>query len=86
MNSGYIYQNLMVDMYVLAICDLALSDSVTSKLNEINEVAEVHRLYGCFDILVKMSGSSTKELENIYSKIKYMDGIKNASTLIGFGK
>jgi hypothetical protein len=46
----------------------------------------VHRLYGCFDILVKMSGSSTKELENIYSKIKYMDGIKNASTLIGFGK
>jgi hypothetical protein len=41
---------------------------------------------GCFDILVKMSGSSAKELENTYSKIKYIDGIKNASTLIGFGE
>lgn len=76
----------MVDMYILAICDLALSESITSKLHEINEVAEVHRLYGCFDILVKMSGSSAKELENTYSKIKYMDGIKNASIPIGFGE
>jgi DNA-binding Lrp family transcriptional regulator len=76
----------MVEMYVLAICDLALCESVKSKLNQINEVAEVHRLYGCFDILVKMSGSSAEELENIYSKIKYIEGIKNASTLIGFGK
>ena len=76
----------MVEMYVLAICDLALCESVKSKLNQINEVAEVHRLYGCFDILVKMSGSSAEELENIYSKIKYMDGIKNASPLIGFDK
>jgi hypothetical protein len=33
-----------------------------------------------------MSGSSAKELENTYSKIKYMDGIKNASTPIGFGE
>jgi DNA-binding Lrp family transcriptional regulator len=76
----------MVDMYVLAICNFGRSESITSKLHEINEVSEIHRLYGCFDILVKMSGSSTKELENIYSKIKCMDGIKNASTLIGFGK
>jgi hypothetical protein len=33
-----------------------------------------------------MSGSSAKELENTYSKIKYMDGIKNASIPIGFGE
>ena len=62
----------MVDMYGLAICDFGRSEWITSKLHEINEVAEIHRLYGCIDILVKMSGSSTKELEDIYSKIKYM--------------
>jgi hypothetical protein len=45
-------------MYILAICDLALSESITSKLHEINEVAEVHRLYGpyllrCLDLRLK---------------------------------
>jgi DNA-binding Lrp family transcriptional regulator len=76
----------MLDMYVLAICDLARSESITSELKDINEVAEVHGLYGSYDLLVKMSGASAKELENVYSKIKYIDGIKTESTLVGFTK
>ena len=74
----------MVDMYVLVVCDLGRSEAIASGLEDIDEVDEVHMLYGVYDIIVKMSGTTPKEMEYVSSKIRHIDGIKTTSTLIRY--
>jgi DNA-binding Lrp family transcriptional regulator len=76
----------MVDMYVLVNCDLGCTDEIASELRNINQVQEVHMINGIYDIIVKMSGPSTKDLEYVYFKIRHIDGIKSTSTLVGYTK
>jgi len=76
----------MVDMYVLANCDLGRTEEIASELRKINQVQEVYMINGVYDIIVKMSGPSTKDLEYVYFKIIHIDGIKSTSTLVGYTK
>ena len=43
----------MVDMYVLANCDLGRTEEIALKLRKINQVQEVHMINGVYDIIVK---------------------------------
>jgi DNA-binding Lrp family transcriptional regulator len=43
-------------------------------------------LNGVYDIIVKMSGQSPKDLEPVYSKIRHVNGVKTTSTLVGYTK
>jgi DNA-binding Lrp family transcriptional regulator len=52
----------MADMYVLVVCDLGRTEAIASELQDIDEVDEVHMLYGVYDIIVKMSGTIPKEM------------------------
>jgi DNA-binding Lrp family transcriptional regulator len=76
----------MVDMYVLVVCDLGRAAEIASELRKINQVQEVHMINGVYDIIVKMAGPSTKDLEYVYFKIRHIDGIKSTSTLVGYTK
>ncbi len=76
----------MVDMYVLVVCDLGRTEEIASELRKFNQIQEVHILSGLYDIIVKMSGPSTNDLEYVYSKIRHIDGIKTTSTLVGYTK
>jgi DNA-binding Lrp family transcriptional regulator len=76
----------MVDMYVLVNCDLGRTEEIADELRNINQVQEVHMISGIYDIIVKMSGSTTKDLEYVYFKIRHIDGIKSTSTLVGYTK
>lgn len=74
----------MVDMYVLMVCDLSRTEEIASELRNFDKVKEVHVLNGVYDIIVKLSGSSPKDLEFVYSKIRHIDGVKTTSTLVGY--
>ena len=76
--------NPMVDMYILIVCDLGRPRS--SDLQEIEKVKEVYMISGAYDIIVKMSGPSPKDLEHVYSKIRNVSGIKTTITLVGYTK
>jgi DNA-binding Lrp family transcriptional regulator len=75
----------MVDMYVLANCDLGSTEEIASELRKINQV-QVHMINGVYDIILKMSGPSTKDLEYVYFKIRRIHGIKSTSTRVGYTK
>jgi DNA-binding Lrp family transcriptional regulator len=75
----------MVNMYVLANCDLGRTEEIASELRKINEVQEVHMINGVYDIILEMSGPS-KDLEYIYFKIRHIHGIKSTTTLVGYTK
>ncbi len=76
----------MVDMYVLVVWDLGSTEEIASELRKINQVQEVHMINGVYDIIVKMTGPSTKDLEYVYYKIRHIDGIKSTSTRVGYTK
>lgn len=76
----------MVEMYVLIVCDLGPTEEISSDLKEIDEVKEVYMLSGVYDIILKMSGTSPKELEPVYSKIRHVNGVKTTLTLVGYTK
>ena len=76
----------MVDMYVLENCHLGRTEEIASELRKINQVQEVHMINGVYDIIVKMSGPSNKDLEYVYFKIRHIHGIKSTSTLVGYSK
>jgi DNA-binding Lrp family transcriptional regulator len=78
--------NPMVDMYVLIVCDLGRTEEITSELQEMDKITEVYMISGAYDIIVKMSGPSPKDLENVYSKIRNVVGIKTTVTLVGYTK
>ena len=73
-------------MYVLVVCDLGRTEAITSELRKVDHVKEVQMLSGLYDIIVKLSGPSTNDLEYVYSKIRHIDGIKTTSTLVGYTK
>jgi DNA-binding Lrp family transcriptional regulator len=57
---------------------------VFSALNTINEVSEVHPLFGEYDILVKINCSDIDEIGDIViKKIRALKGIVDTKTLIG---
>jgi DNA-binding Lrp family transcriptional regulator len=73
----------MFDMYVLVICDLKSSFLIASKIQSIEEVSDVYALYGVYNLLVKISAPSCKDLEYAYHKIRHMEGIGSTLCLIG---
>ena len=78
--------NSMVDMYVLIVCDLGRTEEITSELQEMDKITEVYMISGAYDIIVKMSGPSPKDLEHVYSRIRNVSGIKTTITLVGYTK
>lgn len=57
---------------------------VFNALNGITEIAEVHPLFGEYDILVKISCSDIDEIgEVVIKKIRSLKGIVDTKTLIG---
>lgn len=75
-----------VDMYVLVVCDLGRIEAIALELRKINYVQEVHMLSGLYDIILKMTGPSTNVLEDAYSQIRRIHGIKTTSTLVAYTK
>lgn len=73
-------------MYVLIVCDLRHTEDIASELRKMNQVQEAHVLNGVYDIIVKMSAPTPKDLEQVYSKIRHIYGIRTTSTLVGYTK
>ena len=73
----------MFDMYVLVICDLKSSFLIASKIQSIDVVSAVYSLYGVYNLLVKISAPSCKDLEYAYHKIRHIKGIGSTLSLIG---
>jgi DNA-binding Lrp family transcriptional regulator len=65
----------MVDMYVLATCDLGRTEEIASELREINQVQEVHMINGVYDIILKMSCHQPKIWNTFISKLDISMGL-----------
>ena len=77
-------QNIMMDMYILIVCNFDDAENVLSKIENLDVIQEGHLLNGVYDMIIKISGQSFEELERINSKIRAVVGVKATLTLTGY--
>ncbi len=73
----------METAFVLISCEMGTSDTVTKKLQLIDEIKEVTPVWGSFDVVAKVTSSTKEELrDTIRKKIRTTDNIRTTMSLM----
>ena len=64
--------------YLLVLCDDGKLDEVISQVQNLNNVKEIQKTCGKYDIVVKVESTTFENLKNsIFEKIKSLSYVKN---------
>ncbi len=73
----------MVTAYVLVNCDLGYEAEIIDELKQLDNVKEIHGVYGAYDILAKVESANEENLrETITWKIRKLNRIRSTLTLM----
>ncbi len=73
----------MATAYVLVNCDLGYEAEIIDELKQIDDVKEVHGVYGAYDILAEVKSANIKNLREIITwKIRKLNSIRSTLTLM----
>ncbi|CAN5610468.1 Lrp/AsnC ligand binding domain-containing protein [soil metagenome] len=73
----------MPSAYVLINCDLGSENEVIEKIRKVPEVVEVHRVFGVYDIIVRISANNMETLKEIITwKIKKLDEVRSVLSMV----
>lgn len=69
--------------FVLVNAELGYEEDVIREIRKLSDVKEAHLVYGMYDIMVKVEGSSVDKVkETVNTKIRKMDKIRSTLTMI----
>ncbi len=68
--------------YILLITDSVNTENIYKKLKSMEQVKEVHMIYGDYDIIFKITVKNLAELSSFTMDIRKNFSIKSSSTLI----
>ena len=69
--------------YVLIVCEMGSEQHVIEKLLMINEIEDVNRVWGAYDVVIKVVGPTSDAVRKIIQeKIRMMDGIRTTVSLM----
>jgi DNA-binding Lrp family transcriptional regulator len=69
--------------FVLVNAELGYEEDVIREIRKLPDVKEAHLVYGMYDIMVKIEGSSVDKVkETVNSKIRKLDKIRSTLTMI----
>ncbi len=69
--------------YVLISCDLGYEAEIIDELKHIDNVKEVHGVFGAYDILTKVESDSVEHLRDVITwKIRKLNRVRSTLTLI----
>ena len=73
----------METAFVLISCKVGTSDAVTKKLQLIDEVKDAITVWGSFDVVAKVTASTSEELRDVIrKKIRTIDNIRTTMSLM----
>ena len=73
----------MVTAYVLISCDLGFDVEIIDEIKQLEDVKEVHGVFGAYDILVKLESANVETLrETIMWKIRKLNRVRSTLTLM----
>jgi len=74
----------MATAYVLINCDLGFDAEIIDEIRQLEDVKEVHWVFGAYDILAKVESANVETLrETIMWKIRKMGRVRSTLTLLG---
>ena len=69
--------------YVLIVSEMGSEQHVIKKLLMIDEIKDVNRVWGAYDVVIKVVGSTSDAVrEIIQEKIRMIDGIRTTVSLM----
>jgi DNA-binding Lrp family transcriptional regulator len=73
----------MPSAYVLINCTLGSDKEIISRLMEMPLVIQAYRVYGAYDIIVRVAAGTVEELQQaVKSDIRRLDNIVSTVTLV----
>ncbi len=73
----------MTTAYVLINCDLGFDAEIIDEIKQLEEVKEVHWVFGVYDILVKLESANVENLRDVITwKIRKLNRVRSTLTLI----
>ncbi|MGB7954244.1 MAG: Lrp/AsnC ligand binding domain-containing protein [Candidatus Nitrosopolaris sp.] len=73
----------MPSAYLLINCKLGSDKEVIDRLKEIPVVIQVYRVYGAYDIIVRVAAGTVEKLQQaLKSDLKRLDNIVSTVTLV----
>jgi len=69
--------------YVLIVCEMGSEQHVIEKLLMIDEIEDVNRVWGAYDVVIKVVGPTSDAVRKIIQeKIRMIDGIRTTVSLM----
>ena len=76
----------MVTAYVLISCDLGFDAEIIHEIKQLEDIKEVHWVFGAYDILVMLESANVENLKDIITwKIRKLNRVKSTLTLMTIG-
>ncbi len=73
----------MPTAYILLCCDLGSENDVVQAIKLIDEVEEVNRVFGVYDIIVRVSSDNMDKLKEIITtRVRNLEKVKSVLTII----
>ncbi len=73
----------MAMAYVLINCDLGFDTEIIDEIKQLEEIKEVHGIFGAYDILVKLELANVENLKDIITwKIRKLNRVRSTLTLM----
>jgi DNA-binding Lrp family transcriptional regulator len=73
----------MPSAFLLINCKLGSDKEVINRVKEIPEVIQVYRIYGAYDIIVRVAAGTVEKLQQaLKSDLKRLDNIVSTVTLV----
>ena len=73
--------------FVLLNTELGTESKVEETLNGVEEITNIHSLYGIYDLIIEMEAESMDKIkEVVYNKVRRLENVKSTITLLTYGE
>ena len=73
----------MATAYVLITCDLGFDVEIIDEIKQLEEVKEVHGIFGAYDIIVRLESDNVENLKDVITwKIRKLSRVRSTLTLM----
>ena len=71
----------MITAFIMINAEIGSEDQLAGELRKLNNVREVHPVYGAYDIVAKVEAETMDQLKEVISRIRKLDKIKSTLTM-----
>ena len=73
--------------FVLLNTELGMESKIIEALNGVEEITNIHSLYGIYDLIIEMEADSMDKIkEVVFIKVRRLDNVKSTITLLTYGE